>query len=424
MLVADITRRKCAEEALRAAQRELEARERLAAIATLAAGIGHEINNPLAAILGNINLALEMLEEGTVDTVDLRGMLLDVRLAADRVRETVSSMKLLARGDAVQRERVNVADCMERSIAFAANTLRYRARLSREIAPDLYVDANDAQLSQVFVHLLANAAHALPEDTPAQNQICIAARRDGDQILIEVADNGRGIPEELQSRIFEPFFSGMSSADGMGLGLSISRTIVEGLGGALCVSSGAGQGSVFRVVLPAREALTPRPEPPSGSAQQQPQQPGAIPSEVRRRVLIVDDEEAINGLMGRVLAREAYDVTTAKGGRDALVALEGKSFDLVLCDLMMPEMSGEELYRQAVRRWPQLARRFVFWTGGAFTPRGRQFLAAVPAPVLQKPFPMDELLGVVRARLQVTLGDLSQQSSGSAAGGGRAPGTS
>jgi PAS domain S-box-containing protein len=412
VLVADITRRKRAEEALQAAQRELEARERLAAMATLATGIAHEINNPLAAVLGNVDLALEMLEEGTIDTGELRAMLLDARAASDRVREIVRSMKLLARGDAAQRERVNVADCIEQSIAFAGNTMRYRARLLRELALDLYVDANLAQLSQVFVNLLVNAAHALPEDTPRQNEIRITARREGDQVLIEVADNGRGIPEELQDRIFEPFFSTKSTGEGMGLGLSISRNIIEGLGGKISVSSRQGLGSVFRVLLPAAAALAPPAEQRSSSGQQPSR---SVPAAGRPRVLVVDDEAAITSLLTRALGSQACDVTAVKGGRAALSALERERFDLVLCDLMMPEMSGEEVYREATRRWPQLARRFAFMTGGAFTARGRQFLASVPAPVLEKPFRIEDLLRFVGTRLRATPDEEAQQSASSGA---------
>jgi PAS domain S-box-containing protein len=413
VLVADITRRKRAEDALQIAQHQLEVRERLAAMATLAAGIAHEINNPLAAVLGNLELALEALENGSTDAADLRDLLLDARSGADRVRDIVRSMRLLGRGDAVQRERVNLADCIEQSIAFAANSLRYRAQLSRELAPDLYVDANAAQLSQVFVNLLANAAQALPEDSPRQNEIRITARLEGEQALVEVADNGRGIPEELQSRIFEPFFSTKNAAEGMGLGLSISRSIVEGFGGALSVSSPGGHGSVFRVLLPSAPALTPATEAP---ARQEQLHPSGFLSQKRPRLLIVDDEDVITGLLTRTLAKQAYDVATVNSGREALRTLEGDSFDLVLCDLMMPDMSGEDVYREALRLRPQLARRFVFLTGGAFTPQGRQFLASVPVPVLEKPFPIDQLLRLVSARLRATLEDASPQSLGNEAG--------
>jgi PAS domain S-box-containing protein len=396
VLVADITRRKRAEEGLQAAQRQLEARDRLAAMATLAAGIAHEINNPLAAVLGNVELSLDALETEPLVVAELRSMLQDARVAANRVREIVQSMRLLARGDAVRRERVNVASCVEQSVAFAANTLRYRARLIRDVAPDLYVEASTAQLSQVFVNLLANAAHALLDDAPERNEIKITARREGNRARIEIADNGKGIPEELQSRIFEPFFTTKDTGEGMGLGLSICRNIIEGFGGTMSVSSTLGQGTVFRVLLPAAsaapEAVAPAPS--------DPKRPSSIPpSGIRARVLIVDDEQAVTALLRHVLAGDAYDVVTVKSGREALAALQQMRFDLILCDLMMPEMTGEDVYLEATRAQPELASRFVFLTGGAFTARGRQFLASVNAPVLEKPFHVAELRGLVRERL-------------------------
>ena len=398
VLVADITRRKRAEEALQALQREGEVRERLAAMATLAAGVAHEINNPLTAVLGNVELALDMLEDGIVDTVALGGMLRDARSAAGSVREIVGSMKLLARADTGQRELVSISEAVEQSIAFAANTLRYRARLIRDLAPDLQVEANAAQLSQVFVSLLANAAQALPESTPARNEISLRASRQGDQVLIEIADNGSGMPPELQARIFEPFFTTKDTGAGNGLGLALARSIVEGLGGKISVSSQAGQGTVFRVLLPAAASIAVPVEPPAASEQNP---PSSVPLAVRPRVLIVDDEQVIAALLARGLAPDAYDVTVVHSGRAALTALGQGRFDLVLCDLMMPEMSGEDVYREALRRWPQLAAGFVFLTGGAFTPRGRQFLASVEVPVLEKPFRMREMRKLVRARLRL-----------------------
>ena len=415
VLLTNISRRKRAEEALQATQRQLVMRERLAAMATLAAGIAHEINNPLAAVLGNVDLAIDAVEDGTVDTAALRAMLLDARSGAARVREIVQSMRLLARTEAVQRERINVAESIEQSIAFAANTLRYRARLIRDLAPDLFVDGNASQLSQVFVHLLANAVQALPEDTPRRNAIRITARREADQVVIEVADNGRGIQQENQSRIFEPFFSTRDSGEGMmGLGLPISRNVVEDLGGQLSVSSEAGKGSVFRVVLPAAQGAAPSAEPPPAS--EGTALSAAPPSGFRPRLLIVDDEEAIATILGRVLARDDYDVTAVMTGREAIAAIGQRPFDLILCDLMMVDMTGEDVYREVTRAWPELARRFLFLTGGAFTPRGRQFLASVQAPVLEKPFQMDVVRKLVSARLQATLDDASSPSKGSLAG--------
>jgi len=405
VLVADITRRKRAEEALQEMQRELEARERLVALATLATGIAHEINNPLATVLGNLELALEDLEHGSLNTVTLRERLVDAREEAGRVREIVQSMKLLARGDVTESERVNVADTIEQSIALAANTLRYRARLSCELDREAYVTGNPAQLAQVLVHLLANAVRALPEETPRRNEIRVAARRERDQIAIEVADNGSGIPEELRSKIFEPF----STTTGLGLGLSVSLGIVQSFGGQISVESQVGEGSVFRILLPAAAPAAPtRLAKPAPSAQPVPSPSSTPASGIRQRLLIVDDEPGIATLLKRVLSMDDYDLTVAHSGREALAAFGGlgeRSFDLILCDLMMPEIGGEEVYLEVTRTRPELARRFVFMTGGAFTPRGRKFLAEIDAPVLDKPFQVASVRQLVRERLRAARSD-------------------
>jgi CheY-like chemotaxis protein len=337
---------------------------------------------------------LDAMDNEPLDVAELRSMLQDALVAAHRVREIVQSMRLLARGDTVQRARVNVANCLEQSIAFAANTLRCRARLVRDVAPDLYVEANAAQLSQVFVNLLANASHALVDEEAGRNEIRVTARREGERALIEIADNGHGISEELQSRIFEPFFTTKETGEGMGLGLSICRNIIEGLGGAIGVSSRVGQGTVFRVLLPVAAAAAPARLPAD------PKPPSSVPaSGVRPRLLIVDDEQAVTMLLRHALAGEAYDVTAVASGREALTALQQQKFDLILCDLMMPEMTGEDVYLEATRVQPELASRFVFLTGGAFTPRGRQFIASVDAPVLEKPFEVGPLRALLRERL-------------------------
>jgi signal transduction histidine kinase len=399
VLVADISQRKQAEEALRELQRELEARERLVALATLATGIAHEINNPLATVLGNLELALEDLEHGTLDTMTLRELLVNAREDAGRVRDIVQGMKLLARGDVTESERVDVAATIEESISLAANTLRYRARLIRDLERDACVVGNPAQLAQVFVNLLANAARALPEATPRRNEIRVAARREGDQIVIEVADNGRGIPAELQSKIFEPF----STATGMGLGLSICRSIVQGLGGKMSVTSQVGEGSVFRIALPAAAPVDPTPMPKA--APSAPPRSSAPAPGIRPRLLIVDDEQGIGTILKRVLAQDDYVVSVVQSGHAALAALGEQRFDLILCDLMMPEMSGEEVYLEVMRTRPEFARRFVFMTGGAFTPRGRQFLAELDTPVLDKPFQLATVRRLVKECLRAACSD-------------------
>jgi PAS domain S-box-containing protein len=399
VLVTDVTRLRKAERALLAMEHQVQATERLASLATLAAGIAHEINNPLAAALAHTELALETLAEPTPNIDEVKADLVEAREAALRVREIIQSMKLLARGDATQRDIVDVNETLERSVDIASASWRYRATVVRALEPGLRVEANASQLAQVFVNLLSNAAQALPEASAETNQITIATRREGERVIVEVRDNGCGIPATLQQRIFEPFFTTKGAGGGTGLGLSISSAIVKGLGGALSVESAPGQGSAFRVSLPAAApgaASDVRSAPPPGHSPAL----GEAAGPGRPRVLVIDDEWAVAKTLERILSKDC-EVVVTNHGREALpLLLDDKqpSFDIILCDLMMPEPSGEAVYAEVARRRPEVAARFVFMTGGAFTPRGRQFLDSVPVEVIEKPFDLKRLRRLVATR--------------------------
>jgi signal transduction histidine kinase len=394
VLVADVTRRKVAEEAVVRMERQLQASERLAAMATLAAGIAHEINNPLASVSANLQLAVEACEHPAATLASIRGVLSEAIQGVGRVSEIVRTMHLLARGDTTERELVDINAAFERSIDFAANAVRYRARLVRQLGPPLHFQGNGALLAQVLVNLLVNAAQALPESTPERNEICVRTRVEHGLAVLEVADNGSGIPEALRTRIFEPFFTTKGPGAGMGLGLSVSRGIVEGFGGSITLESEVGKGSTFRVTLPLAAA------PAARLPAVRPTTAPALPGEGLRSLLVIDDEVPLTTVFHRALSND-FAVTVANSGRTALdlLAARAQPFDLILCDLMMPEVSGQDVYTEAVRARPELAPRFVFITGGAFTARGKQFLASTGAPVLQKPFDLRTLRKVLKERL-------------------------
>jgi PAS domain S-box-containing protein len=395
VLVADITRRINAEGALRQARDRLQAAERFASMTTLAAGIAHEINNPLAAVLANVGLLLE--SRGRFQPTALRTALLDIREAARRIADLVGSMKLLARGGAARHELVDINDTLQRSIALARNAIRYRARLVRDLREIPPVAADASELAQVFVNLLINAAHALAEGPGNDNEIRVSSRSEGDRVLIEVADSGRGIPAGVQSQIFDPFFTTTSVGGGVGLGLSISKRMVEGFGGEISVKSEEGRGAVFQVRLPAAPPRRDRPAPaPSLTA------PWAPPAVARPRLLVVDDEPALTRVMERILRRD-HDVVAVNTGRDAVALLTSPgdaAFDLVLCDVMMPEVTGEEVYSEVCRQRPELGGRFLFMTGGAFTPHSRRFLDSLSVPVVDKPFDATALRALIATRLR------------------------
>jgi len=392
VLVADITERKRAEDSLLQMQKRLYASERLASMATLAAGIAHEINNPLSATIANLDLALERLERTQADAA-LRAHLLDARDGAGRVAEIVRSMSLLARGDVTQLEPVDVNWVIDQSIRVAGNAVRYQARISREFQEVGCIAGNATQLSQVFVSLLLNAGQAMPCAGTSENEIRVTSRKLGEKVIVEVSDNGVGIPPEHRSRIFDPFFTTKDVGEGLGLGLSVSSAIVQAFGGEITVDSEVGRGSVFRVTLPASAAAPRRRE---AGARAQPQPPLADAS-TRPRVLIVDDDTAVGTTLQRILQDE-YRVDILNDGREAVTRLTGKhDYRAVLCDLMMPGLTGDAVYAEVVAARPELEPRFLFMTGGAFTGPGRRFLERMAARVLEKPFALAHVRGVLAA---------------------------
>ncbi len=264
VLVVDITRRKSAEAAVAALGRKLELVERLSALGTLAAGVGHEINNPLAIVMASVELALDHVRaRAENDALGSEVHALEAALhGATRVRDVVRSMTLLAPAEESPAASVDVVACLESAIAASANVLRYRGRLVCNFRPVGKVVADSGQLTQVFVNLLMNAAQALREDRAAQNEIRVSTRSEGSETVIEIHDNGEGIPESLIGRIFEPFFTTKEVGAGMGLGLSVSHGTIHALGGSLTVESRVGEGSRFFVRLPSWHPDPASPSPP------------------------------------------------------------------------------------------------------------------------------------------------------------------
>jgi two-component system, cell cycle sensor histidine kinase and response regulator CckA len=274
-------------------------------------------------------------------------------------------------------------------VMMATNEIRHRAQLHKDFGPVPMVMANEPRLSQVFLHLVVNAAHAIPEGQAHQNAIRLITRRlDLGRVLIEVQDTGSGIPRESLSRIFDPFFTTKKVGVGTGLGLSICHSTITSMGGEISVESELGKGSTFRVVLP---SLEPRSRPRTTD---QPAQ--VLVSNRRGRVLVVDDEPGVGKVLRRIL--KEHEVEVAAGGRQALERLqrEPDHFDAVLCDVMMPDLGGKDLYEAVRRTHSGLERRFIFVSGGAFTANAREFLEAIPNPKLEKPFNEPALRQIVQ----------------------------
>ncbi|HEX8821281.1 MAG TPA: PAS domain S-box protein [Archangium sp.] len=384
-------------------QRQLQSRlslaDRMASMGTLAAGIAHEINNPLAFVISNLGFLSDELNRLPSSAVqapgsraepreDWRSVLTEAREGAERVRQIVRQLKAFSRPDEERVEPVDLHAVLDSAVMLAANEIKHRARLKREYGPVPKVMGNDGRLCQVFLNLVVNAAQAIPEGAAQQNEIRLVTRigPDGFSVLVEVQDTGSGISEDALGRIFDPFFTTKPVGVGTGLGLSICHGIITSLGGYIAVESQVGKGTTVRVILPPAR---------NGSYVAKPSAPTQTPTARRGRVLIVDDEPAVGRALRRIL-RE-HDVELATSGRQALERLtEDKSFHVVLCDVMMPDLAGKDLYEAIQQGGSGLEQRFVFVSGGAFTSGARDFLAKVPNPTLEKPFDEAAVKRVVR----------------------------
>lgn len=362
--------------------------ERLATVGTLAAGVGHEINNPLAYVIGNVEFALDELRliAGPSPSSRLRE-LLDVlgeaREGADKIRKIVRGLRSLAREDVVLQS-VDMPIVIETSVSMASHELKRKTVTLVEIGDAVPAMADESRLTQILVNLLVNAAQSFESSDLSRNRVTVRTRTLADgRVAVDVADNGPGIPPSLRKRIFDPFFTTKPVGQGTGLGLSVSRNLAAALGAELLVDSEEGRGSTFTVVLPACVPVDEPKAPP-------------VVSGPRGRILVVDDDVVVLSSIRRLLARE-HEVVTFADPREAAAALSrGDDFDLVLCDMMMPHVTGQQLYEKAVALDPRLAERFVFVTGGATDPFVASFLAEVPNERLEKPFASDSLLRIAR----------------------------
>ncbi|OGQ13491.1 MAG: hypothetical protein A2138_16880 [Deltaproteobacteria bacterium RBG_16_71_12] len=372
-------------------QLELDAAQRLATVGMLAAGVAHEINNPLAAVIANLALVegdvAELAAKG-VDAVELHAQLADAGEGVERIRGIARDLKLLARPKDEAVGAVDAAAVFETSLRLAKNELRHRARVLRQYGDVPPVHAAEGRLGQVLLNLLVNAAQALPDGEANRHQITVATRlAPGGLVCLEVKDTGPGIPDDVKPKLFQPFFTTKAPGVGTGLGLAICDKIVRGFGGRIEVESTLGQGATFRVLLPAAQAPPRRATPPAAA-------PASTP---RRRVLVIDDEPQIGRAIARTLAR-AHDVTVATRAHEALELFErGERFHCIFCDVMMPEMSGPALVQALRDRWPAAAARVVYLTAGVFSEQARRAIAQSGLPVVDKPFQARELLELVAA---------------------------
>jgi PAS domain S-box-containing protein len=388
----DVTGRTREEGARKEAEARLALMERLAATGRLAAGVAHEINNPLTYVLGNLEVLLERLDGDGADPATL-ALLRDARDGAGRVRDIVRDLRAFARGGDDATGSCDPAAAARAALDIAGNELRHRARLETSFGPSPRAAIPERRLAQVLVNLLVNACRAIPEDGDGEKVVRVAVRGEGDGVVIEVADTGTGMTPEVQARLFEPFFTTRDVGEGMGLGLALSRAMVTGAGGEIEVESAPGRGSLFRLRIPAAPPQAERSGTPAPAA---PSTASSGPAAQARplRVLVVDDEAVVARAVARAL--RPHVVVVAGSAAEALAALgSGDPPDAIVCDLMMPEVTGMDLHERLAAERPELARRMIFLTGGAFTDRARAFLEQRRGQVMEKPIEGAALRGLV-----------------------------
>jgi two-component system cell cycle sensor histidine kinase/response regulator CckA len=393
-MIRDLTERK-------QLQLQLLQSDRLASVGMLAAGIAHEINNPLAYVMANLEvLARHSLPEmagaatsdGERDRIRRVVEMVDqARDGADRMRRIVRDVKIFARGEDDSLEPVDLAVVLDAALHLVAYDLRRRGRLVRDFAPVPKVNGNESRLGQVFLNLLVNALQALPDDN-GDHEVRVRVSAAGDQfVLVEVSDTGEGIAADVLPRVFDPFFTTKPIGVGTGLGLFVCQGIVTSHGGTLHVQSAVGEGTKVSVRLPADRS-------------QVMQAPAVPPSQrtdpKRARVLLVDDEPSLGRALAAALHDE-HDVVAVTSGQRAIDLLAvDRDFDVILCDLTMPGLNGMEVWARVNASMPEVAGRFVFASGGAFTPEATAFLEGGKAH-LEKPFELEVLRRILQRRARV-----------------------
>ena len=306
------------------------------------------------------------------------------------MQEIVGDLRTFSRVGESSTGAVDVHQVIDATLKMTSAEVRHRARVDLDLAEVPLVVGDAGRLGQVLLNLLVNAAQAIPDGRADRNTIRITTRTDASgDVVVQVSDTGCGIPEHDLARIFDPFFTTKAVGGGTGLGLSICHNIVRSFGGDISVASEVGRGTRFTVLL--------RRSPDGVGVPQVPALPRDTPSGAS--VMVVDDEPSVGRAIKRVL--RDFQVVVESSGRDALARLvSGEHFDLVLCDLMMPEMSGMDLYEQVKARAPGYAASFIFMTGGAFTERARSFLLDVSNDRIDKPMEPTQLKKKVRERIE------------------------
>jgi signal transduction histidine kinase len=375
-------------------ERALAISERMVFLGTLAAGLGHEINNPLTYMLANQQSLLEYIDKLSsgkdVDLPTMKALTQEVLQGTERVRDIVKDLRSFSRVEPQLQKPVQLASAIEEALRMLHPQLRHQAKISTSLTP-MWVRGEHSRIVQVFVNLVINALQALPEELAKNNLVSVVTLSENDRAIAIVEDNGYGIPQQDLPRIFDPFFTTKPAGQGTGLGLAIVHRIMEEFGGSITVESEPNRGTRMRLSF---EQVSP-PE------QTEPTTPTTVSVERKQRVMVIDDDILVAKTVARSL--RSFDVTICNSGQDALnVFSQNGPFDVIVCDLNMPECDGIEVYEAIVQQNSSLKDLFLFMTGGVFTERIQAFLDTIRPPVFEKPGHPKEILRKVEALLHIS----------------------
>lgn len=392
----------------RRAEQQVAVADRLASLGAIAAGIAHEINNPLTYILGNIAfmgealdrlraLTLGLTPESRVSQLEdvisqLTELVHDIDDGAARVGRIVADLGFFGRRR-IEARRSSPLSALQWALRVSQAAITPHAKITLRLDPVPDVTGDDGGLGQVFLNLLLNAGYAMRAGDPEHNELYVSTQLEPggpgtDHVLVTIRDTGSGMTPEVMARIFDPFFTTKPIGTGTGLGLSVCHGVIEEMGGSIQVQSAPGQGSTFVVRLPIASAA------PNVSTLP-PDRKGA-----RARVLVIDDDAPVLSVIGRLI-QTTHDVVTRDAAKDALALIEkGESFDAIVCDFLMPGMNGADFYRALEACRPEYARRVIFVSGGTNTERVAEFFRSIPNVCLAKPPVAEELLQAINRQVE------------------------
>jgi len=377
--VNDITDQKKAGAEKQELERKAQVTSRLASVGEMAAGIAHEINNPLTGVVGFSELLLEKdLPEDLREEV---GIICD---GSKRVADIVKGLLAFARQHKPERSYTDINGIIESTLTLRRYSLETgNIEVSTSLDAELpWTTADTGQLQQVFINIIVNAETEMRK-AHGRGKLTIKTERIDNKIRLSFADDGPGIARENISKVFDPFFTTREVGEGTGLGLSLSHGIISEHKGTIYAESEVGEGTTFIIELPIvaeEEEKIERVETV--------EEAGKV---IGGRILVVDDEPTILAFLKKVLDDEGYDVETASGGKEALGMIKNKRYSLILCDIKLPGLSGVELYEQIGKVVPSLQERVIFITGDVTSADTGEFLKRTKAPYVNKPFDIAKL---------------------------------